>query len=58
MKLSLDEIKKAVNPVVIEEAETDCLYGFSTDTRTIKQGEIYIPLKGESFDGENFILFL
>lgn len=55
MKLSLDEIKKSVNPVVIKEAETDCSYGFSTDTRTIKQGEIYIPLKGESFDGENFI---
>ncbi len=55
MKLSLDEIKKAVNPVVIKEAGTDCLYGFSTDTRTIKQGEIYIPIKGESFDGENFI---
>ena len=27
----------------------------STDTRTIQKGEIYLPLKGASFDGENFI---
>ena len=28
---------------------------FSTDTRTIKKGDFYIPLKGERFDGEEFI---
>ena len=28
---------------------------FSTDTRTIKQKDFYIPLKGENFDGETFI---
>jgi len=28
---------------------------FSTDTRTIKKGDFYIPLKGERFDGEKFI---
>ena len=28
---------------------------FSTDTRTIKSGDFYIPLKGEKFDGEKFI---
>ena len=27
----------------------------STDTRTIKKGDFYLPLKGESFDGEKFI---
>lgn len=27
----------------------------STDTRTIKTGDFYLPLKGESFDGEKFI---
>ncbi len=27
---------------------------FSTDTRTLKKGDFYIPLKGENFDGENF----
>ena len=27
----------------------------STDTRTIKNGDFYLPLKGTSFDGEKFI---
>ena len=27
----------------------------STDTRTIKSGQFYLPLKGETFDGEKFI---
>ena len=27
----------------------------STDTRTIKSGDFYLPLKGASFDGEKFI---
>ena len=55
MKLSLKEIVVACDAKLIKGSETNDLYGFSTDTRTIKTGEIYIPLKGESFDGENFI---
>lgn len=30
-------------------------FNISTDTRTIKAGDVYLPLKGASFDGENFI---
>ncbi len=30
-------------------------FKISTDTRTINYGDIYLPLKGENFDGENFI---
>ena len=29
--------------------------GISIDTRTIKKGELYIPLKGKNFDGHDFI---
>ncbi len=36
----------------IEDKES---FGISTDTRTIKAGDIYLPLKGASFDGEEFI---
>ena len=28
---------------------------FSTDTRTIKKGAVFVALKGENFDGHNFI---
>lgn len=56
MKLNLSEILEAVNAEIIKGDKTNnTKYGFSTDTRTVKQNEIYIPLKGESFDGENFI---
>ena len=55
MKLNLSEIISAVNPKVLKSEENDNSFGFSTDTRTIKDNEIYIPLKGELFDGENFI---
>ena len=55
MKLNLEEIISATSAEIIKGIKSNQEYGFSTDTRTIKQGEIYIPLKGESFDGESFI---
>ncbi len=55
MKLDFSEIIKATGAKVLKGQSTPFLYGFSTDTRTIQNDEIYIPLKGEKFDGENFI---
>ncbi len=55
MKLGLSEIIQAAQAQIIKSVADDGLFGFSTDTRTINEGEIYIPLKGEAFDGENFI---
>lgn len=35
---------------------SDCeISGVSTDTRTIQPGDLYIPLKGERFNGHHFI---
>ena len=58
MKLNKGEILKAANAELVKGDNTDNIddvFGFSTDTRTIKPQDIYIPLKGENFDGENFI---
>ena len=57
MKLNIVEIANAVGGDVIkcDIMDKSELFGFSTDTRTIKPDEIYIPLKGENFNGENFI---
>lgn len=55
MKLNLNDIIKATNAVLVKGDITQTEYGFSTDTRTIEPNQIYIPLKGETFDGENFI---
>lgn len=52
MKFTLEELKKATNAEVNGNVDVD--FEISTDTRTIKKGDIYLPLKGVSFDGEAF----
>ena len=47
MKLSLSEIICATNAEILKGEISENIYGFSTDTRTVKSGEIYIPLKKE-----------
>ena len=36
--------------------EKDMLVGVSTDTRRLKPGELFVSIKGDRFDGHNFIL--
>ena len=55
MKLNYSEIIKASGAEVIKNYAAQDFFSFSTDTRTAGAGQIFIPLKGESFDGENFI---
>ena len=55
MELDLNEVIKATDAKVLKNETNLSKVGFSTDTRTIKQGEIFVPIKGENFDGENFI---
>ena len=52
--MKLSELIKTTNAKVFGSCE-DIEVSISTDTRTIKQGDFYLPLKGASFDGENFI---
>ncbi len=55
MKFTLDEIIQATDAKIIKNEGAKGTFTFSTDTRTIKPGEIYLPLKGENFNGEKFI---
>ena len=55
MKFSIEEIVSATGAKIIKNKISDKGYTFSTDTRTIERGQIYIPLKGTNFDGENFL---
>jgi len=52
MKFTLNEIENAINILIADKIEGS--FEISTDTRTIKKGDLYLPLKGENFDGENF----
>ena len=53
--MKISEIIKATNAKIIEEVKEDIEVNISTDTRTIKSGDFYLPLKGSNFDGEKFI---
>lgn len=55
---SLDEVASAVNGDVVNRkgylGGTVFVTGVSTDTRTIEEGNLYIALKGEKFDGHDY----
>lgn len=55
MKFNEKEIQTACGAEVLKGLGCEDKFVISTDTRTIKEGEIYLPLKGETFDGEKFI---
>lgn len=50
IKFTLEEIRRATGAQVDGEGS----FEISTDTRTIKKGDLYLPLKGANFDGEAF----
>ena len=52
MEISIRDICKAIH---VDAPCDGVVTGVSTDTRTIKPGDLFIALKGESFDGNLFI---
>ena len=55
MKMKIKDILRVTNgELVIGKEELEC-NEFSKDTRTIKEGDIYIGIKGEKFDGSSWI---
>lgn len=54
MNLNLSDIAKAAGAEIIGEGAVE-ITGVSTDTRTIKKGDLFIALSGENFDGHNYV---
>ena len=54
-KVTINEIIDWSGGIPTGETLNTEITGISTDTRTIKPGELFIPLVGENFDGHNFI---
>ncbi|MBR1753317.1 UDP-N-acetylmuramoyl-tripeptide--D-alanyl-D-alanine ligase [bacterium] len=52
---SIEEIINATKANVLKKELDKGSFEISTDTRTIGEGQIYLPLKGPNFDGEDFI---
>ncbi len=55
MELSVREIITACRGRLICGDENVIISGVSTDTRTIEPGMLFIPVRGENFDGHKFI---
>ena len=55
MKLTIKEITKACNGKFIGDDDTLKITSYSKDTRTIKNGDCYVAIKGETFDGNDFL---
>ena len=55
MQVSLQNIKQHLPEFEILNYEDFLITGVSYDTRTISVGDIYFPIKGDNFDGHDFI---
>jgi UDP-N-acetylmuramoyl-tripeptide--D-alanyl-D-alanine ligase len=56
MTFILEEILKATGGRLLQGEEKTSFRGISTDSRTIAEGELFIALKGERFDGHHFAI--
>lgn len=55
MNLTVEELVKATNAELVKSTDTLETFSISTDSRSVKKGQIYLPLKGEKFDGAEYI---
>ncbi|MDP6685518.1 MAG: UDP-N-acetylmuramoyl-tripeptide--D-alanyl-D-alanine ligase, partial [Candidatus Omnitrophota bacterium] len=53
---TVKDILVATKARLFSGSEDDILKGVCTDTRRLKKGELFLAIKGERFDGHNFIL--
>ena len=58
MQFTLKEVLNALDCELIyknEDYNENQPFDISTDTRKLQKGDVYLPLRGENFDGHNFI---
>lgn len=56
LELNLQEIVGATEGTLLKEADIKEIKAVSTDTRKIEEGTMFIALKGENFNGNNYAL--
>lgn len=52
---TIDEIGRATKGELLQKGKANYVSGVSTDTRTIQDGDVFIALKGDNFDGHHFL---
>lgn len=53
--LSISEITSATNGILFREGKAKVIRNLCTDTRKLKRGDFFLAIKGDKFDGHNFI---
>lgn len=53
--MNIAEIAEALNGKLMNCKESFMVNGINTDSRKVKSGELFIPIKGPNFDGHDFI---
>jgi UDP-N-acetylmuramoyl-tripeptide--D-alanyl-D-alanine ligase len=56
MKLSIQRTAQITRGRVSPADARGSVTGISTDSRTLKEGELFIPLRGPNFDGHDFLV--
>ena len=51
--ITVKELLAAVHGELLQGEETTKILGVNTDSRTVKAGEVFVPLVGERFDGHD-----
>ena len=54
-QFSLTQVMQATNAILKKLTSASVFGGVTTDTRKIEEGMLFIALKGENFDGHDFI---
>jgi len=52
---SLKDVLKATAGIIVSGKSENKFYGISTDSRQVFKGNLFIALKGEKFDGHDFV---
>ncbi len=55
MKLSAQEIAQATGGTLVHGSPKTVFHGVSIDSRTIRPGQLFVPLVGSRYDGHDFI---
>ncbi len=55
MKITVEEIIKAVGGELLRGSMTQVISGVSTDSRTVLPNEVFFALRGPNFDGHRFV---
>lgn len=53
--LTIEQIIQAAKGTLIQGDKSVTVRGVSTDSRTVKKGDLFIAIKGENFDGHGFL---